>query len=258
MKAWSWLNVDKRVQGGGNKDGARSGEGRQAVSRGGCRAGTGTALRQELSCQVSRWSCRTVSPKSRRALVHLPPQCRQQVGVGMAARVPFCPLSKAGWGAGGWAPGVEGREGSGHSLGVLNKAPALLWAREWGWGWGACLEERLEVKMCWVKVAKSAERRHEKPLRGEARKPETWAGSLRACLVPWNSLQRLRCRAVPETEGQGSFPPAGTFQAKPGCCSWPGRLGLAWNQTSLQKGLLFLQGQRDASKDDSVVKASLS
>ena len=76
---------------------------------------------------------------------------------------------------------------------------------------------------------------------------------------PGNSLQRLWCRAVPETEGQGNFPPTGTFQAKPGCCPWSGRLGLAWNQTPLQEGLLFLQRQRDASKDDSVViKASLS
>lgn len=54
-------------------------------------------------------------------------------------------------------------------------------------------------------------------------------------------------QAVPKG-GEGQLPSPGTFQAKPGHCPWSGSLGLAWNQTPLQEGLLFLQGQRMQAK----------
>ena len=53
------------------------------------------------------------------------PRCRQQAEAGVAAGSPSAPWQGRvrGWGVG---PGVEGRVGPGHCLGVLNKAPAHL------------------------------------------------------------------------------------------------------------------------------------
>lgn len=157
----------------GNKDGARSGEGGDGpVSRGSCRArGTGT-LRQVLSRQVSRWSWRTADePKVMRDLGSLTaPVQRRQVGAGLAARVPFCHW--AGQGEGWWiGPGVERERGLGISLSPEQSSCPLM-GQGVRVGLGACLEEGLGVRNILSQGGKSAEHRHEKPLR-EARKPET-------------------------------------------------------------------------------------
>lgn len=120
------------MQGGGNKDGTRSGEGQQAVSRGSCRARHWDCPETGVEPAGVEVVLEDSEPNVMASLGSLtaPVQAAGRSGHGCPG--PLLPTGQGrvrGWWIG---PGVEGREGSGHSLGVLNKVPALLWAREWG------------------------------------------------------------------------------------------------------------------------------